>query len=144
MTAHRLRSLATIVTLLCFLLAAWSLPAEAQKKQKKTPTKVQQKETPKEEPKEEEPKEEQEEPAAETTVAPASVSLPGKFLDVLKKYTGEKTNLGTIRRLAGDYLVLEEEYVTTLVPFSAIQSVRLVKDDESSPAHLEIKLIARD
>ncbi len=149
MNAHRFHWLTAMLTLVCFLLVAWSVPADAQKKQKpKTTTKEQPKETAKEQPKEE-AKEEQEEKSekvdeAALAPAPSSTPLPNKFLDVIKQYVGKKTNLGTLRRFAGDYMIFEDDLTTILVPLNNIQSVRLVKDDETSPANLEIKLISRD
>jgi hypothetical protein len=142
MNAHRLHSLIAVVVLLCFLMVAWSVPAEAQKKQKsKTPAKEQVKETPKDQ-----PKEEQKEEAQETVSAPAPVpgSLPNKFLDVLKQYVGKQTNLGTLKKFAGDYIIFEDELTQILVPMTSIQSAKLVKEEEDSTAQLEIKLISRD
>lgn len=146
MNAHRFHWLIAVITLACFLLVAWSVPADAQKKQKPKTTTTTTKETPKEQPKEE-PKEQQEEKVEETLPAPAlatSVSLPNKFVDFLKQQVGQKTNLGTFKKFAGDYLVFEEDLTTTLIPLTSVQSAKLVKDDESSPATLEIKLISKD
>jgi len=155
MLAHWYRSLITILTLLCFLMVASVNPAEAQKKQttKKAPAKVQPKTTAKPAPKEqvkaaaaEEEEEAEEEPTEEITPAPTSTlgTLPNKFLDVLKQYAGEKTNLGTIKKFAGDYIIFEEEFVTTLVPVTAIQSAQLEKDEETGEYHLVLKLISKD
>jgi hypothetical protein len=138
MNAHRLHSLIAVVVLLCFLIVAWSVPAEAQKKQKsKTPAKEQVKETPKDQ-----PKEEQKEEAVEAVPAPGS--LPNKFLDVLKQYVGKQTNLGTLKKFAGDYIIFEDELTQILVPMTSIQSAKLVKEEEDSTAQLEVKLISRD
>ena len=149
MNADRFHWLISILVLACFLLVASAVPAEAQKKQKpKAPPKTQVKETQKEEPKEEAKEEEESAEKAEEVAsvpAPAQTGpLPNKFLDVIKQYVGKKTNLGTLKKFAGDYMVFEDDLTTTLVPLNNIQSVRLVRDDESSPANLEIKLISRD
>ncbi len=55
MNAHRFHWLIAMLTLVCFLLVAWSVPADAQKKQKSktTTTTTTTKEAPKEQPKEE-------------------------------------------------------------------------------------------
>jgi len=148
MNAHRLHSLIAILTLVCFLLVAWSMPADAQKKQKsKTQTKEQTKDTSKDQPKDEQ-KEEQAEKVEEIAPAPAAApgatALPNKFLDVIKQYVGKNTNLGTLKKFMGDYIVFEDDLTTILVPVNNIQSAKLVKDDEASPAQLEIKLISRD
>jgi hypothetical protein len=144
MKTHRLHSLIAIIVLLCFLAAAWSAPAEAQKKTKpKTQTKTQVKDTSKDQPEETQKKEK-----AEVTPTPATPPAPGtrpnKVLDVLKQYVGKKTNLGILKKFAGDYIVFEDELTTILVPVTSIQSAKLIKEEESSPAELEIKLIARD
>lgn len=150
MNAHRFHWLVALLTLACFLLVAWSVPADAQKKQKSKTSTTTTKETPKEQPKEE-PKEEREEKSekaedvtAAAAPAPSTTTLPNKFLDVLKQYVGKKTNLGTLKKFAGDYMIFEDDLTTILVPVNNIQSAKLVKDDESSPANLEIKLISRD
>ncbi len=147
MNAHRFHWLISMLTLVCFLLVVGTVPADAQKKQKsKSTTKEAVKETPKEQPKEE-AKEEQEEKTEEVAAvapAPSTTALPNKFLDVIKQYIGKKTNLGTLKKIAGDYMVFEDDLTTIIVPLSNIQSAKLVKDDETSPANLEIKLIARD
>jgi hypothetical protein len=144
MKTHRLHSLIAIIVLLCFLAAAWSAPAEAQKKTKpKTQTKTQVKDTSKDQP-EKTQKEEQAEVAPTPATPPAPGTLPNKFLDVLKQYVGKKTNLGILKKFAGDYIVFEDELTTILVPVTSIQSAKLIKEEESSPAELEIKLIARD
>ncbi len=147
MNAHRFHVLISIMTLVCFLVA-WSLPADAQKKSKaKTQTKEQPqtKEASTEQPKEEQ-KEKVEAKAEEPAAAPAPApgTMPNKFVDVLKQHIGEKTNLGTLKKFAGDYVIFEDELTTVLVPLSSIQSAKLVKDDETSPAQLEIKLISKD
>ncbi len=147
MNAHRFNSLIAVFALACFLLVAWSVPAEAQKKQKpKTQTKEQAKQAPKEQPKEEvkEAEEKTEEVTPAPGATPGSAALPNKFIDVLKQYIGQKTNLGILKKFAGDYIIFEEELTQTLVPLTSIQSAKLVKDDETTPAQLEIKLISRD
>jgi hypothetical protein len=151
MNAHRFQWLIAMFTLLCFLFVASTMPAEAQKKQK---AKAQQKEqvketTPKETVKEEKKAEDEEdaekvEEATPPPPTPSAMFFPNKLIDVVKQYVGKKTNLGTLKKFAGDYMVFEDDLTTVLVPLSNIQSLRLVKDDESSPAQLEIKLIAKD
>lgn len=64
--------------------------------------------------------------------------------DVLTGYVGEKTNLGTIKRVAGDYVVIEEENVTGMFPLNAIQAIRHIKGEGEEPTKIEIKLVARD
>ena len=136
MNAHRLHSMITIIALISFFLVAWTVPADAQKKQKpKTQTKEEVKEQPKEEQKVEE--------VTPALTTPSS-GMPNKFIDVLKQYVGKKTNLGILKKFMGDYIVFEDDLTQILVPINNIQSARLIKDDESSPAELELKLISRD
>jgi len=148
MNAHRFYWLLTILTLACFLFVAWSVPAEAQKKQKpkstsSTTTTSETKDQPKDEPKKE-PEEKSEDVTPAPAVAPPATALPNKFIDVIKQYVGKKTNLGTLKKFAGDYIVFEDDLTTILVPVNNIQSAKLVRDDENSPANLEIKLISKD
>jgi hypothetical protein len=148
MNAHRFQWLVSILTLACFLLMAWSVPAEAQKKAKpKTQQKEPAKQTPKEQPKEVQKVDDEEIVEEEPPVAVASAvstTLPAKFNDFLKQQVGQQTNLGMLKKFSGDYLVFEEETTTTLVPLTSVQSAKLVKDEENAPPQLEIKLISRD
>jgi uncharacterized ion transporter superfamily protein YfcC len=64
--------------------------------------------------------------------------------DVLMEHRGELTNLGTVTKIVGDYFVVEDEGGVSMHPLSAIHTLRVVKAEEGSPAHLEIRLIAKD
>jgi hypothetical protein len=64
--------------------------------------------------------------------------------EVLTGFVGEKTNLGTIKRIAGDYIVIEEENETGMFPLNAIQAVRQIKGEGEEPSKIEIKLVAKD
>ena len=74
---------------------------------------------------------------------PAQARLGNTLRDVLAKYKGEKTNLGTLSKVEGDYFVVEEEGVSTMHPFSAIIGLKLVKpeEEEENPVQLEIVLM---
>jgi hypothetical protein len=65
--------------------------------------------------------------------------------EFLTQHVGKMTNLGTIKRVAGDHFVLEEEGGDTVVhPLSTIHTLRLHKDEETGQMILEIRLTARD
>jgi hypothetical protein len=64
--------------------------------------------------------------------------------EVLTGYVGEKTNLGTIKKVAGDYIVIEDDNITEMVPLNAIQVVRQIKREGEEPPKVEIKLVAKD
>ena len=119
---------ALAMMVLAALLMAWTSEGTAQQK-KKTPPKSEQTQQ-------------------ETTPAPAPTSSSqaksgGSIKDVLAKHRGEKTNLGILSRVEGDYFVVEEDGVSTLYPFSAIASVKIpkIEEDEEDPVKVEIKLL---
>ena len=71
-------------------------------------------------------------------------SSPNAIKDVLSQYVGKVTNLGTLKRITGDYFVLEEDGNTVMHPLSTIHTLKLVKDDEGGEMKLEIRLVAKD
>ena len=122
----------TVYTLAMVLLAAllivWTTEGAAQQK-KKTPPKPEQTQQ-------------------EMTPAPGATSSSqsksgGSIKDVLAKHRGEKTNLGILSKVEGDYFVIEEDGVSTCYPFYVIAHVRLPKIEEGDedPVRVEIKLL---
>jgi hypothetical protein len=71
-------------------------------------------------------------------------SAPSSIKDIMQKYDGKATTLGTLKRVAGDYFVVEQDGVTTMHPFAVIHTLRVVKDEEAGTEVLEIQLIAKD
>jgi len=119
---------ALAMMVLAALLIVWTTEGTAQQKKKTPPksTQTQQEKT----------------PAASTTSVPET--KPGNMIkDALVKHLGEKTNLGILSKVEGDYFVVEEDGVSTLYPFSAIASVKFPKIDEEDedPERVEIKLL---
>ncbi len=112
---------------------------EAQKKSK-AKTAVQK-------PKEKEPAEEEatmEEPAPQPQ-PPASIS--GGLVDIMKKYIGQQTNLGTLKKVNREYAEFQDENTILTVPITNVHSVKQVteKDEnDSTVVHLEIRLISKD
>jgi hypothetical protein len=66
------------------------------------------------------------------TPPPAPGKLGNTIKDVLTKYRGEKTNLGTLSKVESDYFVVEEDGVATLHPLSAIVGVKILKIEEGA------------
>ena len=64
--------------------------------------------------------------------------------EVLQKLQGQMTNLGTLTKLAGDYVVFENEGDTLMYPLSALQVVKFLKAEEGESRKTEIKFLARD
>jgi|WetSurMetagenome_2_1015567.scaffolds.fasta_scaffold23447_2 hypothetical protein len=71
-------------------------------------------------------------------------SVPSTIKDILQKYEGKTTSLGTLKNVAGDYFVVEQEGVATIRPLSTIHSLRVVKDEEAGTETLEIQLTPKD
>jgi hypothetical protein len=116
------------ITITCgtlLLLAAFSmmLPSEVSAQKKKAPAKTEQ---------------------ATDQPAPVQQKMGGTLKDVLAKYKGEKTNLGMLTKIEGDYFVVEEDGVSTIHPLSAILGIKLLKaeegDEEEAAAKIEIVL----
>ena len=78
----------------------------------------------------------------------AAQKLPGKsggtMREVLQKLQGQMTNLGTLARVTGDYVVFENEGDTLMYPLSAVQVVKFLKAEEGEARKIEIKFLARD
>jgi hypothetical protein len=68
----------------------------------------------------------------------------GTFKDVLVQYQGKTTNLGTLKKVASDYLVFEAETDTTTVPIAMVQSVKVIKTEEGETPKVEIKLLSKE
>ena len=72
------------------------------------------------------------------------MSSPSTVKELLQKYEGKATSLGTLKRVAGDFFVVEQEGVTSMYPLSVIHMLRIVKDEEANTETLEIHLVAKD
>ena len=113
--------------------------ADAQKKPKAKTSVQQQK-----------PKEAEEEQTEETPAPPApqpAASISGGVLDIMKKFLGQKTNLGTLKKVNKEYIEFNDENTVLTVPLSAVHSLKQVtdKDDnDSTIVRLEVRLIAKD
>lgn len=64
--------------------------------------------------------------------------------DLMLQYVGKATSLGTLKKVAGDYFVLEDDGDTVMHPLSTIHTIRLVKDEETGETRIEIRLIGKD
>jgi len=75
---------------------------------------------------------------------PAATTLTTK--ELLQKYRGKVTSIGTITKVEIDYFVVEEEGITSMYPFGALQAIRLVKveTEEGDSTQIEIRLVAHD
>ena len=140
------------VSRLCLLLAlAFGLTAavpslaDAQKKTTKSKPAATQKKAP-EKQQAEEPKEEEEVKSDEPAPTPAPQANPatGGVLTWLRKYTGEKTNLGKLKEVTAQYIVVEEDNTTTIIPLGMIHSLRQVKEEDPPSVRLEIFLTRKD
>ncbi len=68
----------------------------------------------------------------------------GTFKDVLVQHVGQKSSIGEVKKVAGDYIVVEDDLGTSTIPIAAIQCVRMVKGEEGAPPTLEIRLVSKD
>ncbi len=113
--------------------------ADAQKKPKAKASV--QKEKPKEA---EEEATEAEHPAPQ--VQPAT-SISGGVLDIMKKFVGQKTNLGVLKKVNREYVEFDDDNTVLTVPMPSVQSLKQVteKDEnDSTIVRLEVRLTAKD
>jgi hypothetical protein len=75
---------------------------------------------------------------------PAPQAEAGMIKDVLVKWEGKSTNLGTLKKVHGDYFVVEEEGATMMHPLHAIHTIKLWKDEETGEEKMEIRLVGKD
>ncbi len=68
----------------------------------------------------------------------------GSLREALSKHVDRGSNLGTIKRVTGEYVVFEHEGATVMHPLHAIHTVKTYKDEESGADILEIRLMAAD
>ena len=76
--------------------------------------------------------------------APPPTQSQTTMKEVLSQYVGKTTNLGTLKKVTGDYFVLEDDGNTVMHPLYALHTIRLVKDEETGETKIEIRLIGRD
>ena len=92
-----------------------------------------------------------EEVAPAESAAPAPQGSPsvvsGAIVDVLKRFQGQQTNLGILKKIGRDYIELQDENVTWTIPLTSIHSLKQTgdKDDNDRPiVKLDIKLYSKD
>lgn len=79
------------------------------------------------------------------TVPQTAMRITGSMRDVLAGLQGKVTNLGTLTKLAGDYVVFESEGDTIMYPLAALQSVKLLRpEEEGGERRIEIRFLNKD
>ena len=113
--------------------------ADAQKKPKAKTSVQQQK-----------PKEVEEEQTEAAPAPPApqpATSISGGVLDIMKKFIGQKTNLGTLKKVNKEFIEFEDDNTILTVPVTNVHSLKQVTDkdeNDSTVVRLEVRLIAKD
>lgn len=114
----------TMTCVALILLATFSmmLPCEASAQKKKAPPKTEQ---------------------AIDQPAPVQTKLGTTLKDILAKYKGQKTNLGILSKVEGDYFMVEDDGVSTIHPLSAIAGIKMLKPEEGEEdaAKIDITLM---
>ena len=74
---------------------------------------------------------------------PGQAKLGGTIKEVLMKFKGEKTNLGTLTRIEGEYFVVEDDGLSTIHPFSAVTGIKVLKveEGETDATKIDITLV---
>jgi len=79
------------------------------------------------------------------TVPQTAMKAGGTLRDVLNSIVGKSTNLGTLTKLAADYVVFDSDGETAVYPLSALQSVKMRKPEEDGgEMHIEIRFLNKD
>ncbi len=113
--------------------------AEAQKKPKAKTTV--QKEKP------QAAEEEATEPEHPAPVLQPAASSSGGVVDIMKKFIGQKTNLGILKKVNKDYAEFDDDNTVLTVPLLNIHSLKQVTDkdeNDSTIVRLEVRLTAKD
>jgi 3-oxoacyl-ACP reductase-like protein len=119
---------------------AFTSSTEAQKKSKAKPAAQQAQ-------KAEEPTAVETPAVAPTPAPPPTASSSGGVMDVLKKFVGQKTNLGILRKITRDYIETESENAVLTIPVSSIHSLKQITEqdeNDQSVTKLEIRLFNKD
>ncbi len=69
---------------------------------------------------------------------------PTTVREVLAGLDGSDSNLGKIKRVTSEFVMIQDENTQRFIPFDSIQEIRLLKENASEPAKIEIRLIAKD
>ena len=72
---------------------------------------------------------------------PVQTKMGNTLKDVLNKFKGEKTNMGMLSKVEGDYFVVEEDGVSTIHPMSAIVGIKLLKSEEGEEDAAKIEIV---
>jgi hypothetical protein len=83
----------------------------------------------------------QKKPVARKETSVQSVST---IKELVSKHVGQKTNLGTIKSVAGDFFVLDDEGVEVIHPLATIHTIKFIKDEEGGETKMEIRLVGMD
>jgi hypothetical protein len=68
----------------------------------------------------------------------------GTLKEVLSHYVGKVTNLGTLKKVTGDYFVLDDDGNAIIHPLSTLHTIKLMKNEETGETKIEIRLVGRD
>ncbi len=68
----------------------------------------------------------------------------GGIKEVLSQFVGKTTSLGVLKRVEGDYFVVEDDGNTSYHPLSTLHTIKLVKDQDTGEITIEIRLTGKD
>jgi len=74
----------------------------------------------------------------------ATAKAPSSIRDIIVSLQGQQTNLGTLTKVTGDYVVFESEGDTLMYPINAVQVVKFLKTEEGEGRKIEIRFLAKD
>ncbi|HUI09896.1 MAG TPA: hypothetical protein VL221_06190 [Bacteroidota bacterium] len=80
-------------------------------------------------------------PAAEQHAQPKA---PATIRDIIVSLQGQQTNLGTLTKVTGDYVVFESEGDTLMYPLGSLQVVKFLKTEEGEARKIEIRFLSKD
>jgi hypothetical protein len=82
-------------------------------------------------------------PAALTETRPPQ-KMGNNIRDILVSIQGQQTNIGVLVKVAGDYVVFENEGDTLMYPLTTVQVVKFLKVEEGEARKIEIKFLSKD
>jgi hypothetical protein len=72
------------------------------------------------------------------------VQSAGTIKELMARHIGTKTNLGTIKSVATDFFVLDDDGVEVIHPLATIHTIKFGQADEAGVRKMEIRLIGMD
>jgi len=83
-------------------------------------------------------------PSAPVVEQHTQTRAPATIRDIVASLQGQQTNLGTLTKVTGDFVVFESEGDTLMYPLASLQVVKFLKTEEGEGRKIEIRFLSKD